>query len=156
MQSCVWAALLRHVPPEQHNQLMLVTASGIEITIQSLLRIEAECVAIKGRLSGTQDQGRVFFVPYAKIEYLGFQQSLKDEEFHGLFGNLVLPTGAPEPAPAPPVAPTQALPEQEPESEPASPTAPTPGAPPSFPRLPIKSAVLERFRARGSTLGTSE
>src|SRR5207253_266537 len=143
-----------------HNRLMLMTASGIEITIQALLRIDAELVAVKGRLSGTQDAGRVFFIPFANIDYFGFQQALKDEEFNDLFGNLVLPSAPVEQAPPLPEVPAQAEPEPEPapESEPvpsgASPTGP--GSPASFPRLPIKSAVLERFRARGSTLGTTE
>ncbi len=150
MQSSVWAALLRHVPAEQHNQLMLLTKAGTEITIASLLRIDREIVAIKGRLSGTQDTGRVFFIPFANIDYVAFQQPLKDTDFHDLFDTLVLPEAS-EALPALPVAPSESLAASAPSPHPPAPPEVASngnGAPPSFPRLPMKSAVLERFRAR--------
>src|SRR5690348_192444 len=81
MQSCAWVALLRHIPVEQHHHYMLVTVSGTEIAIQGLLRIEQECVVLKGRLSGSQEAGRIFFVPYAQIDYFGTLQPVKDDVF---------------------------------------------------------------------------
>src|SRR5262245_2578993 len=91
MHSSAWVALLKHIPPEHHNRLMLVTSCGIEITVQCFLRIEREFVALRGRLAGSQEAGRVFFVPFAKIDYFGFMQEIKESEFHDLFGTLVLP-----------------------------------------------------------------
>jgi hypothetical protein len=146
MHSSAWVALLRHIPAEQQNELMLVTAGGVEITIQTLLRVERDFVAFKGRLSGTQDAGRVLFVPYVRIDYFGFQQELKESEFHERFSGLTIPEV--EPQPAAPVAPSQELPEPEPEA------LPEPGAAaPAAGRTPIKSAVLERFRSRSSSVG---
>src|SRR5438105_367189 len=97
MRSAVWVALLRHLPPEQHDQIMLVTAAGTEIAIGGILRLEQEFVVIKGRLSGSQDSGRVFIIPFNQIDYLGFQKPLKDTEFHEMFASFVVPAGgAPE------------------------------------------------------------
>jgi hypothetical protein len=141
MQSSAWVALLRHIPDEQHNQLVLVTSPGTEICVQGLLRIDAEFVALKGRLAGSQEGGKLFFVPYVQIVYLGFQNPLKDSEFHEMFGGLHCPEAA-EQEPAPPVAPSASVPEA------------APGAPPgsgSGVRPAIRSTVLERFRARTST-----
>jgi hypothetical protein len=94
MQSSAWGSLLRHIPAEQQNRFMLVTDGGAEIAVQSFLLIEREFAAIKGRLSGTQDIGRVFFVPYAKIDYFGFQQEVKESEFNEMFATLTIPDEA--------------------------------------------------------------
>src|SRR4051794_9451179 len=82
MQNSAWIALLRHIPIDQQGRFMLVTLSGTEVAIQSFLLIEQEFVTIKGRLSGSQDAGRVFFIPYAQIDYFGFSQQVKDTEFN--------------------------------------------------------------------------
>src|SRR5688500_11986339 len=95
MQNHAWVALLRHIPPDQHSQYMLVTTSGTDITVQSFLRIEQECVVLKGRLAGTQETGRIFFIPYDHIDYFGTQQPVKDTDFNEVFNSLVLPSAAP-------------------------------------------------------------
>jgi hypothetical protein len=149
MHSAAWVKLLRHIPASEQPNLMLVTSGGIEIAIQCFLRVDPECLAVKGRLAGSQDAGRVFFIPYSHIDYLGFQQALKESEFHDLFGNLdmgqvITPPAVPAAAPDP-VAPSASLP--EPES--AAPT-PKPALTPRNP-LAIKSSVLEKFRSRSTT-----
>jgi hypothetical protein len=133
MHSSAWVALLKHIPPEHHNRLMLVTSGGTEIAIQCFLRVEPELLALRGRLAGSQDTGRVFFVPYANIDYFGFGQEVKESEFHQLFNGLVLPE-----VPARIAAPV--------DDEPARAGAPDP-QPGSGPRPAIRSEVLERFRS---------
>jgi hypothetical protein len=137
MQSSVWAALLRHIPVEQHNNLMVVTGSGTEIAIQGILRIDHQFVALKGRLAGSQDAGRVFFIPFNQIDYLGFQSSVKDSEFRDMFDNLSLPASAQGTAAAEPAGSADA----------AAAGGSSPGRGPA----PIKSTVLEKFRQRSMT-----
>jgi hypothetical protein len=162
MQSAAWAALLRHIPPEAHGNLMVVTLSGTEIALQSILRIDHEFLAFKGRLAGSQDAGRLFFLPFAQIDYLGFQQPVKDTEYQEMFGTLEVPapvaplpaTALPDPLataeadPEPPAPAPEAAPEPV---EPAPPAAPSQAGRTS---APIKSAVLERFRARAQQPGS--
>jgi hypothetical protein len=142
MQDAAWVQLLRYVPASEHSNLLLVTASGREIAIQCLLRIDPHCLALRGRLAGSTDAGRIFFVPYSHIDYFGFQQPLKEAEFHDLFGSLEsLNAAEPPVAPsAPPSAPEPA------EAPPLGSAHPTPRNP-----LAIKSVVLEKFRARSQT-----
>jgi hypothetical protein len=152
MHNAAWVKLFRHIPAEEQAKLMLVTSSATEIAIQCFLRIDPESIALKGRLAGSQDAGRVFFIPYSKIDYVGYQQPLKESDFHEMFGNLDLPgnAAAVEPAAAEPAD----APETEPAKEPATPA----GMPPSSARNPlaIKSTVLEKFRARSlSNPGTT-
>lgn len=140
MHNSAWVKLLRHVPADQQSKLMLMTTSGIEITIQCLLRIDAECLALRGRLAGSTDAGRVFFVPYSHIDYFGFQQPLKESEFHELFSSLDLP--------AAPTAPTA---EPAPSATAEPPASSGPPVAPSRNPSAIKSTVLEKFRSRSIT-----
>lgn len=140
MHNAAWVKLLSHIPASEQSKLMLVTTSGTEITIQCLLRLDPECLALRGRLSGSTDAGRVFFVPYSHIDYFGFQQPLKEAEFHELFNNLELlgPT-APLVAPPAEARPTLLSPPT------SSAITPAQGSP------AIKSTVLEKFRSRSIT-----
>lgn len=145
MHNTAWVKLLRHVPASEQSKLMLVTTSGIEIAIQNLLRIDPECVALRGRLAGSTDAGRVFFVPYAHIDYLGFQHALKESEFQELFANLD-PLGA-----ALPSVPIAAVP--PPGADAAADVVPSSPSQLAAVRNPpaIKSTVLEKFRSRSIT-----
>lgn len=144
MHNSAWAALFGHIPAEQQNKYMLVTSSGTEIAIQSFLRVEAELVVLKGRLSGSQEQGRVFFIPYKHIDYLGTALPTKDTEFQEVFGSLEFPV-APEPSPL--------IREEEPELPevvPAGSNGLSAGD-----RSGIRSEVLERFRSIRPTAPSS-
>jgi hypothetical protein len=157
MNPAAWEALLRHIPREIHEKLMLVTASGTEITLQNLLRVDREFVVLRGRLAGTQDAGRVFFLPYAAIDYLGSQKGVKDAEYMEWFGSLAVPTAAqPETPPAGAAPASAAVAATAPEAgaaqpEPAPPVAPSGNSKTVNPV--VKSAVLEKFRARSKGSG---
>jgi hypothetical protein len=148
MRGCAWAALLRCIPPEHHNILMLVTRCGTEIALQNILRLDEEVLAIRGRLAGSQDSGRLYFVPLDNIDYFGFNRMVKDEEYTAMFGNYQPPAQAPQQQPQvvqpPPVqdAPTEPAPSE-------SSLTPSPSMPIKA-TLAIKSAILERFRSRNS------
>jgi hypothetical protein len=162
MHSFAWAALLRHIPGSAHNNLMLVTRSGTEICVQMILRVDHEFVAFKGRLAGSQDAGRLFFLAFDQIDYLGFQQEVKEEAFHEMFDSLQVPAPVaapleevvavaepvpePEPEPAPKAVPEAAAESQD-AAAPVAPSAAARGG------TPIKSAVLERFRSRQPSSG---
>jgi hypothetical protein len=177
MQDKAWAALLSHIPAERHDNLMLVTRSATEIAIQSILRIDRQFVALKGRLAGSQDTGRLFFIPFSEIDYLGFAKTVREDEFNDLFGGLNMPAPeVPTHVAADKPEPTTS-PATPPDAEPAAaapalaPSPAVPAAPPVLPvptglasgllqttipdtgdagrgAPPIRSTVLERFRGR--------
>src|SRR5205823_894312 len=119
-----WPRLLRLVPPTDQDNLMLVTSNRTEFAIQAILRLDSEFVIIKGRLAGSQDQGRVFFIPYDQIDHVGFYRAFKDAEFTEMFAGLDEALAAAE------------LPAGEANGT----------------KSPIKSSVLERFRSRSTTI----
>ncbi|HEY1859519.1 MAG TPA: hypothetical protein VGG61_04150 [Gemmataceae bacterium] len=155
MQNTAWMALWRRLPPDQHDNLVVSTVAGTEILIQNVLRIETDFVVVRGRLAGSSETGRVYFIPYSQIDCAGFQKSLREEEFIALFPEVEPVIEAPEAAP-PPTGPTTPLPPSKTLAN-----SPTHGgthgerarngnrAP-----LPLKSELLERLRSRshqGST-----
>ncbi|HLJ94150.1 MAG TPA: hypothetical protein VKU02_13265 [Gemmataceae bacterium] len=162
MQNTAWIALFRRIPTEQHNMLAVVTTVGIEINIQDLVRIEEDHLVIRGRLAGTTDNGRIFFLPYEQLSYLGFTKEMKDAQVRVLYGDTP-PAGEPEPKTdissvetvlAPP--PVEAAPVPADPSKPEPPAAPVEMPSPSpFMKIPRKSGVLERLRARAQLSKTS-
>jgi hypothetical protein len=129
MPSAAWARLLRLVPTKDQDGLMLLTSNRTEFAIQAILRFDPDFLIIKGRLAGSQDQGRVFFIPYEQIDHVGFYRSVKDAEFNEMFADLEESVAASEES----VAASEA------------PAAETNGS-----KTPMKSAVLERFRSRSA------
>jgi hypothetical protein len=169
MQSAAWIGLLQRIPPAQHDNLMLLTTTGMEIALQGVLRVEEEFLVARGRMSGT-DQGRILFIPFNQITYLGFQKAVKEVEVRAMFGAVIpepvvaatRPEAPAPPAPVPEATPSAAEPAPAKAAElPAPPPPPEPapvprsGAPLSSGqvRLPDKKAILERLRAR-SQAGT--
>jgi hypothetical protein len=161
MQNIAWVTFFRHLPPALLDTLSIKMMSGTEVSIQSILRVDHEFVVLKGRLAGTQDAGRVFFLPYRQIDHLYYQKEVRESEFNDAFDSLQMPipgteaaVAAPEGAESPaeavptdevPAFAAEAMPEGTPESTPVN--RPTP--------VPIKSAVLERFRARTISSGSA-
>src|SRR5437763_11039605 len=98
MQSAHWIALLRRLPSEVHNQLGIITTGGTEVMIQSVLILEGECLVFKGRLAASQETGRLFYVPYDKIDFIGFTRSVSEDEFRVWYGDVPAAAAAEAPA----------------------------------------------------------
>jgi hypothetical protein len=155
MQNSAWIVLLRRIPPDQHNTLAIVTTIGIEINVQNLVCIEDDHVVIRGRLAGTTDTGRAFFIPYNQINYMGIVKEMKEPQIRALYGEAPPAEKAEqksdivstESAAAQPAV-TEALPVPVPPPEPevAPPSEPPKPAPQL--KIPRRSGVLERLRAR--------
>jgi hypothetical protein len=98
MHSNAWVELLRQVPEKLHQNLLVMTAVGNEIAVQDIVQLGPEYVVIRGRLAGTSDLGRAFFVPFDRIIYIGFQKAVPPTELYGMYG-AVPPAPKPEPQP---------------------------------------------------------
>jgi len=154
MQGTSWIALLARIPPEQTENLLLITNNGTGISVKGIVRAENEYVIVRGRLLGTVEEGGgFFFVPYDQINYLGFQKLIKEAVIQSMYEGQAAPSlvpaaGAPEKAADGAAAETAPSPAHAPTPPPV--TAPTAGSahPPATPAAPGKAALLERLRAR--------
>ncbi len=144
MQAAVWKSFLARVPPEYRGSLMAMTAAGMEINIQAILREEEDFLVVRGRLAGTTDTIRVLFLPFEGLDHMGFYKEMSPAQVTAILdGKPVVappPEGAAAPAPEP-IAAVTLVPEP-----------PPPEVPNSRPRvrLPSKSEIIERLRLRGA------
>jgi hypothetical protein len=148
MQIEVWKTLLRRVPSDQTDNLMVMTAQGTEINVQALLRMEEDYMVLRGRLAGTNEAGRIFIVPYAHLDHMGFQRPLTDAQFQAIFEGP--PIGALSP-PAPPTS--EPVVESSPPPAPGAPVAASPAATGTadrelLSRVPTRSEMIRRLRLR--------
>jgi hypothetical protein len=86
MKNDDWINLFRLVPPEQHNSLVVTTRTGVDLNIDTILRTEETYFVFRGRVSGSTDDGRAFFVPYGQIDYVQLNRFTKETEIRRMFG----------------------------------------------------------------------
>lgn len=101
MEADFWIDLIRRLPAPLHDALAFSLDSGGEIVAQSILRLEDDFVVLRGRVAGTQDQGRVIVLPFAHITHLAFNRRLSDPEVQAIFGAPPPPANV-DFSPAPP------------------------------------------------------
>jgi hypothetical protein len=147
----LWKEFLRRIPPEQIDNLTLMTAHGTEINVQALLLMEEDHVVLRGRIAGSNDAGRIFVLPYEHFGHMGFQRPLPDADLKAIFG-IEPPLAAPIPGPP---EPAEAAVPPAPEPQPPA-AAPPAAAPPVqgtakaglLARVPTRSKIIERLRLR--------
>jgi hypothetical protein len=88
MQNDDWMELFRVIPEDQHNTLVLTTFSGVDLSIETLLRADSCFLVFRGRVCGQTDDGRVFFLPYRQIDFLQLNRTVKEEEVKVLLDGL--------------------------------------------------------------------
>lgn len=86
-----WIAVFRRIPVNLHDALALGITTGAEIVVQKIVKLEPEFMMIRGRLAGTQDAGRVVFIPYAQLTFLAVQRAMSDAEVDAIFGQGGVP-----------------------------------------------------------------
>lgn len=174
MDAASWIDLVQLLPADLHDGLGVVMQNGLELNLQSILRLEEKFLVCKGRMTGSTEGGITFFLPYDQITLLAYPKPLKDDTIHSWFKE----TPAQAPGAVPALAETFLEPaEAEPSLEPlvpASTAAAKPGLPParSVPAkpaaaaaaptttnsvlsglaLPAKAAMIERLRKRAQAV----
>jgi hypothetical protein len=86
MQNHDWIELFRLIPEVQHNTLVLTTHSGVDLSIEMIVRTELTYLVFRGRVCGQTDDNRVFFLPYHQIDFLQINRVVKEVEIREIFG----------------------------------------------------------------------
>ncbi|HEV3258469.1 MAG TPA: hypothetical protein VG013_16450 [Gemmataceae bacterium] len=150
MQGASWMGILRSIPVEQHEKLVLITVDGTEINLAGVLREERDYLLIRGRLAASTEAGRVFFIPYDQINYLAFRDGMKEAEVLAMLAQTPAPAGDVPRAALAPADTAQAAPDKDTDSEPADAAATRApnGLTTQLNRGPqtAKAALLERLR----------
>jgi hypothetical protein len=141
MQNNDWIELFHLIPPEQQNILVLTTASGIDLNIEMILRTEPSVLVFRGRVQGSTDDGRVFFLPYRQIDFLQMNRFVRENEIQEMFSKVAPPQPA---ADKPPERPSRVF---------ASTTSPHSSAIYSSTGDAPRAAPAPAVRLSGSQLG---
>jgi hypothetical protein len=103
-----WIQLFRMIPEEEHVKLVLVLASGTEITCDTIVRCDQKFLILRGRQGGTIDEARGFFVPYDQMLCVRLERPMKLEEITAIANNFSAPEQSKRPTPLPGSLPTAA------------------------------------------------
>jgi hypothetical protein len=136
MQNHDWIDLIRMIPEVDHNRLVLTTLSGVDLSIETIIRTEKTFLVFRGRVCGQTDDGRVFFLPYRQVDYLQINRIVGEAEINELFGETDV-TSASGLLDGPPGSalefPVGAPPESSPGVAPAAPQVPAAAVRPAAP-----------------------
>src|SRR5256885_16257548 len=107
MQGASWITLFRRIPINLHDGLMLTLSTGAEVVMQKFVKLEPDYAILRGRMAGTQDNGRVIVLPYANLIAVNITRRLLEPEIEAIFGkdaqvfapSLTLSAAAAEPSP---------------------------------------------------------
>jgi hypothetical protein len=86
MQSASWIALLRRIPANLHDGLVLTLTTGGEVVVQRFVKLDADVAILRGRMAGTQDNGRLVVLPYSNLIAINFTRRISDAEIETIFG----------------------------------------------------------------------
>jgi len=151
MTNVEWVEMLSVIPPDQQNQIVVILHNGCEVMVETIARIEANFLVIRGRVGGTIEEGRGFFLPFSQMLYMRIEREVKISELKGMFGetfadrksNLDEPEVEVEIAVVPPVAiPVAVVREKKP--------TPAGGDDPSS---VARALLMERIRAGRNSIG---
>lgn len=162
MHGASWIALFRRIPAAMHDGLALTLNTGLEIMVQRLVKLEGEFVLLRGRLSGSQDNGRLLFLPYDQIVAVSYIRRVSDEEVKTHFAQPIcaaVPIASPVAAFAVPTAapsfagdffegPVQEKAAAAESDEPTLNDADDEGNTPAKVKMPSKTLLLAKLRAR--------
>jgi hypothetical protein len=86
MTSRHWIELLERIPPQHHHHLVVQLAGGGEVILQAIVHLEEHFLIVRGRSAGSTEAGRVFFIPWERIQYLGLFWDISEEELRQMLG----------------------------------------------------------------------
>jgi hypothetical protein len=158
MTNAEWVEMLRLIPAQLHNVLVMMTNTGIELSVETIFRFEPTYLVMRGRLAGTNDNGRVFFVPYDKLTYANINRAVSENEIRAIYGQELVEERAELTGDSPiqDAESPQELVTTLPMNAPTPPPAPAATAPPPAPASRLsssdtaaaaKTVLLERIRA---------
>ncbi len=130
--------MFKRIPEADHTKVCIVMAGGQIVNVDLLYRMDDHFLTVRGRESGSNDDGRAFFLPYDQISFLKIERMVMIAELEAIFGVGVKA--------APPAAPSAALPS-------SLTVTPMPPAPPTDPAGIARANLLARIQAARTSAG---
>lgn len=80
MDANSWQKLFGSFRPEDQQNLVIAVLGGLEVAVQQIARVEEEIVMIRGRVAGQAENGRLFILPYTRINSVYVNRAVQLEE----------------------------------------------------------------------------
>jgi hypothetical protein len=80
--------LFDRLPIEEHSKVQAVLRTNMNVSIDTLMRLEEHYVVFRGREAGNQDEGRAFFVPYDEIACMKLERVVQTVELEKWYSDL--------------------------------------------------------------------
>jgi hypothetical protein len=84
-----WQNLFKMLPEHEHHQLVLTTTTNTDLTVERVFKIEPTYICFRGRMSGTIDTGRLFFVPYSQLTFFRIERIVKETEVRAIYNEEI-------------------------------------------------------------------
>jgi hypothetical protein len=150
MQGASWIALFRRIPANLHDGLVLSLTTGAEVVVQRFVKLDTDVVVLRGRMAGTQDNGRVVILPYNNLIAINFTRRMSEAEVETVFGKNTQSFAANIALTAAPAADADAAEsgEDRAEDEQGANSQPEGADTPTKPAMPSKTILIAKLRAR--------
>jgi hypothetical protein len=137
MLEASWVTLIRRIPANLHDGLVLTLTTGAEVVVQRFVKLEAEYAILCGRMAGTQDNGRIVVLPYSNLVAVNVTRRLTEPETEAIFGKDTEAFAAAAPIGGEPGEHANGAADEEGTEEQAA-----------KPAMPSKTALLKKLRER--------
>ena len=81
--------LITKIPKVDIAKTVLTLRFNSSITLDLVIRYEADYFVVRGREMGTNDDGRAFFVPYDEILFVKLDRTVKLSDLQKMYGDAV-------------------------------------------------------------------
>ena len=78
--------IIQRLPENLHSYVNLVLRNQFAIAVDAVARFEPHYLVLRGRESGSTDEGRGFFIPYEEIAYIRIERTVKVGELKRYYG----------------------------------------------------------------------
>lgn len=81
--------VLERIPAPDLPKTVVVLRYGMGITLDAVCRQDTDYLVVRGREAGTNDEGRVFFVPYCEVLYIKLDRVMKLTDVKRMYGERI-------------------------------------------------------------------
>lgn len=89
MQASEWTKLISSIPDDCWEGMFLELNTGMNLAVQRVMKYTDEYILLRGRVGGTDEEDRLFIVPYESLMMVMFTRSMDDEKIISIFGDII-------------------------------------------------------------------
>ena len=89
MTAAQWTKLITSIPEECWDGMFLELNTGMNLAIARVMKFADDYLLVRGRVGGTDEEDRLFVVPYESLMMVMFTRPMDDEKVTSIFGELL-------------------------------------------------------------------